>query len=62
MMGSTRKRNVVSDGWTDIKRNLDAIRRPLRLNPAITPEATGKMTELADFQKMNQNARAWTPW
>ena len=49
-----QEEDVVSDGWTDIKRNLDAIAAAAAADPAITPEATGRMTELADFMKMNQ--------
>ncbi len=52
--GIEQEEDVVSDGWTDIKRNLDAIAAAAAKDPAITPEATGQMTELADFQKMNQ--------
>src|SRR5580658_2152100 len=52
--GVASEEDVVSDGWTDIKRNLDAIAAAAAADPAITPEATGKMTELADFMKMNQ--------
>ena len=52
--GIEQEEDVVSDGWTDIKRNLDAIAAAAAADPSITPEATGKMTELADFQKMNQ--------
>jgi cation diffusion facilitator CzcD-associated flavoprotein CzcO len=52
--GTDQEEDVVSDGWTDLKRNLDAIAAASAQDPAITPEVTGRMTELADFMKMNQ--------
>src|SRR5580658_4423077 len=51
--------DLVSDGWTDIIRNLGAIlpRQTDANAPAASPEEMGRMMELADFKKMN-SARA----
>jgi len=45
--------DLVSDGWTDIIRNLGAI-VAARVDPNMSPDEMGKMVELADFKKMNQ--------
>ena len=47
--------DLVSDGWTDIIRNLGAIlpRQTDANAPAASPEEMGRMMELADFKKMN---------
>jgi cation diffusion facilitator CzcD-associated flavoprotein CzcO len=47
--------DLVSDGWTDIIRNLGAIlpRQTDANAPATSPEEMGRMMELADFKKMN---------
>src|SRR5271169_6260281 len=41
--GIDHEEDVVSDGWTDIKRNLDAIAAASQQDPAISAEATGRM-------------------
>ncbi len=45
--------DLVSDGWTDIIRNLGAI-MPRKQETALTPEEAGRLMELADFKKMNE--------
>jgi cation diffusion facilitator CzcD-associated flavoprotein CzcO len=49
--GGLQDEDLVSDGWTDIIRNL-MTRRPL--TPGASPEEIGRQLELADFRKMNQ--------
>jgi cyclohexanone monooxygenase len=51
--GGNQDEDLVSDGWTDIIRNLAAI-IPVKHDPSTSPEEIGRMMELADFQKMNQ--------
>jgi len=53
--GGHQDEDLVSDGWTDIIRNLAtmaAMRRPGAA--ALTPEEMAREMELADFRKMNQ--------
>jgi cyclohexanone monooxygenase len=51
--GGFQDEDLVSDGWTDIIRNLGALmsRNP---NAAGSPEAMARAIEIADFKKMNQ--------
>jgi cyclohexanone monooxygenase len=51
--GGNQDEDLVSDGWTDIIRNLAAI-IPVKHDSATSLEEIGRMMELADFQKMNQ--------
>ena len=50
--GTPVEEDLVSDGWTDIIRNLSGIAR--RSGGADSPEAIARMVELADFQKMEE--------
>ena len=49
--GSMQDEDLVSDGWTDILRNLTALGEGARLG---TPEDIAEAMEMADFQKMEQ--------
>ncbi len=49
--GSMQEEDLVSDGWTDILRNLTALGEGARLG---TPEEIAEAMEMADFQKMEQ--------
>src|SRR3984885_14376194 len=51
--GGTQDEDLVSDGWTDIKRNLMSIAAVRGDKPMTVEELTLTM-ELADFRKMNQ--------
>jgi cyclohexanone monooxygenase len=51
--GGLADEDMVSDGWTDIIRNLAAI-LPRKADPNASPESMGRMMEIADFKKMNQ--------
>ncbi len=51
--GGHQDEDLVSDGWTDIIRNLGA-RRPRTSTGGSSPEAFAQSLELADFRKMNQ--------
>jgi cation diffusion facilitator CzcD-associated flavoprotein CzcO len=51
--GGMAEVDLVSDGWTDIIRNLGAI-LPRSTDAGISPEEMGRMMEVADFKKMNQ--------
>ncbi|HEY4344856.1 MAG TPA: NAD(P)/FAD-dependent oxidoreductase [Parvibaculum sp.] len=51
--GGHQDEDLVSDGWTDIIRNLSAI-VATRAGTALSPEELGREMELADFRKMNQ--------
>ena len=51
--GGFQEEDLVSDGWTDIIRNLLVMFRSEQ-NQAMDAESLGKMMELADFQKMEQ--------
>ena len=53
--GGFQDEDMVSDGWTDIIRNLSAL-VPARIaaGEAMTPEVLARTVELADFKKMNQ--------
>jgi len=55
--GGHQDEDLVSDGWTDIIRNLGAAvaaRMAKGEGPAMTPQELGREMELADFKKMNQ--------
>jgi cation diffusion facilitator CzcD-associated flavoprotein CzcO len=52
--GGDQEVDLVSDGWTDIIRNLAAILPRKREDNAETRHETARMMELADFKKMNQ--------
>ena len=49
--GAMQEEDLVSDGWTDILRNLTALGEGARLG---TPEEIAEAMEMADFQKMEQ--------
>ncbi|MFI4973947.1 MAG: FAD-dependent oxidoreductase [Caulobacterales bacterium] len=51
--GGMQDEDLVSDGWTDIIRNL-LIMATNRSGPPMTPEELVQTMELADFKKMNQ--------
>ena len=51
--GGMQDEDLVSDGWTDIIRNL-AASVASRAGSGLTPEELGREMELADFKKMNQ--------
>jgi cyclohexanone monooxygenase len=51
--GGSQDEDMVSDGWTDIIRNLGA-RRKRDPSDGTSPEAIAQALELADFKKMNQ--------
>ena len=53
--GGSQEEDLVSDGWTDIIRNLGSILpRKADPNDTASPEELGRLMELADFKKMNQ--------
>jgi cyclohexanone monooxygenase len=52
--GGHQDEDLVSDGWTDIIRNLSAINASRRGAAAASPEEMARNVELADFKKMNQ--------
>jgi cation diffusion facilitator CzcD-associated flavoprotein CzcO len=51
--GGAQDEDLVSDGWTDIIRNLRVRRKP-GVTDGPSPEALSDALELADFKKMNQ--------
>jgi cation diffusion facilitator CzcD-associated flavoprotein CzcO len=51
--GGQQDEDLVSDGWTDIVRNL-AAGVAVKQQGALTPEEFAREMELADFRKMNQ--------
>jgi cation diffusion facilitator CzcD-associated flavoprotein CzcO len=51
--GGAQEEDLVSDGWTDIIRNL-RVRRKVGVVNGPSPEALSDALELADFKKMNQ--------
>ncbi|MEY2469094.1 MAG: hypothetical protein QOF21_1792, partial [Actinomycetota bacterium] len=51
--GGFAEEDLVSDGWTDIIRNLLVMIRNTETTD-VSPESIGKTMELADFQKMEQ--------
>ena len=51
--GGQAEEDMVSDGWTDIIRNLATI-VPTANSSDLDSEETAKLMEIADFQKMNQ--------
>ena len=52
--GGHQDEDMVSDGWTDIIRNLGAAVAARRGDTAMSPQELGQEMELADFRKMNQ--------
>ena len=46
--------DLVSDGWTDIIRNLGGLLMRRNQDSAISMEEIGRLAEIADFKKMNQ--------
>ena len=55
--GGDQDEDLVSDGWTEIFRNLTGIAAKTasrELGRRLTPPEKGKLMELLDFQKMNQ--------
>jgi len=52
--GGQQDEDLVSDGWTDIVRNLAAGAAVKRQGLALSPEEFAREMELADFRKMNQ--------
>jgi cyclohexanone monooxygenase len=62
--GGDQEVDLVSDGWTDIFRNITGIaakQASRKLGRRLTPEERSELIELADFQKMEQvRARAAT--
>ncbi|HKD68391.1 MAG TPA: NAD(P)/FAD-dependent oxidoreductase [Candidatus Binataceae bacterium] len=53
LVSGGNEEDLVSDGWTDIKRNLTALAAAKR-DHKLSPEENARMAELADFLKMNQ--------
>src|SRR5579863_7693097 len=51
--GGMQDEDLVSDGWTDIIRNLASI-AAFRGDKPMTPEEVARQMEIADFKKMNQ--------
>ncbi len=51
--GVPQPEDLVSDGWTDIIRNLAAF-MPHEADASIAPEEIAQVMELADFRKMNE--------
>jgi len=51
--GAHQDEDLVSDGWTDIIRNLGGL-LPTNIGDDLSPEARAEMMEIADFKKMNQ--------
>src|SRR6202034_1725312 len=51
--GGSQDEDLVSDGWTDIIRNLRVRRKP-GVTDGPSPEALSDALEVADFKKMNQ--------
>ena len=52
--GLPQEEDLVSDGWTDIIRNLGAFLQPRMADGQLTMEEIAHQMELADFRKMNQ--------
>jgi len=46
--------DLVSDGWTDIIRNLGGLLLRRNQDSALSMEEVGRLAEIADFKKMNQ--------
>ncbi len=51
--GGRQDEDMVSDGWTDIIRNLGAV-MAVKQDAELPPEELARLAELADFKKMNQ--------
>ncbi|WP_293680743.1 NAD(P)/FAD-dependent oxidoreductase [uncultured Phenylobacterium sp.] len=52
--GGHQDEDLVSDGWTDIIRNLGAAVTARAAGGAVSPQELGRLMELSDFRKMNQ--------
>ncbi len=52
--GGNQEVDLVSDGWTDIIRNLGGLLIARNKNTELSPEEVGRLAEIADFKKMNQ--------
>jgi cyclohexanone monooxygenase len=52
--GGNQELDLVSDGWTDIIRNLGGLLIARNKNTELSPEEVGRLAEIADFKKMNQ--------
>lgn len=52
--GGMAKEDLVSDGWTDIIRNLGIVAAHRKSDTAMTPAELAAIVELADFRKMEQ--------
>ena len=52
--GGNQEVDLVSDGWTDIIRNLGGLLIARNKNSELSPEELGRLAEIADFKKMNQ--------
>ncbi|MEQ1887675.1 MAG: NAD(P)/FAD-dependent oxidoreductase [Alphaproteobacteria bacterium] len=57
--GGEQEEDLVGDGWTDIFRNIGGMLASTEKGVVLTPEEKTKLTELADYKKMEQvRARA----
>jgi cation diffusion facilitator CzcD-associated flavoprotein CzcO len=52
--GGNQEVDLVSDGWTDIIRNLGGLLIARNKNSELSPAELGRLAEIADFKKMNQ--------
>ena len=52
--GVPQDEDLVSDGWTDIFRNLGPGAAARAVQGGVAPEELGQMIEISDFKKMNQ--------
>ena len=52
--GGFQDQDLVSDGWTDIIRNLGGLLIARNQNSEISPQEIMRLAEIADFKKMNQ--------
>jgi hypothetical protein len=52
--GLPQDEDLVSDGWTDIFRNLGLAAAAHAARDGVAPEELGRMIEISDFKKMNQ--------
>ena len=52
--GGNQEVDLVSDGWTDIIRNLGGLLIGRNKDSQLSPEELGRLAEIADFKKMNQ--------
>ncbi len=52
--GGFQDQDLVSDGWTDIIRNLGGLLMARNQNSELSPQEVMRLAEIADFKKMNQ--------